>query len=134
MTFVKKDSDSIETRVKRIELKSTYVKVGVVILFFMWILIIQFAEWNNEILSSLINAIVLAIVTYYVLYYFVGIFVTIFGIERPSEEYGEEKRKLTICLDCMLVYDANRLKCPECGKETEIKQIEEEKEEDVHND
>ncbi|MHA1447463.1 MAG: hypothetical protein ACTSSN_12275 [Candidatus Heimdallarchaeaceae archaeon] len=36
--------------------------------------------------------------------------------EREEDDYAA--RKLTTCADCMVVYDARRLNCPECGKET----------------
>ena len=36
--------------------------------------------------------------------------------EREEDDYAA--RKLTACSDCMVVYDARRLNCPECGKET----------------
>ncbi len=36
--------------------------------------------------------------------------------EREEDDYAA--RKLTACSDCMVVYDARRLTCPECGKET----------------
>ncbi len=36
--------------------------------------------------------------------------------EREEDDYAA--RKLTACSDCMLVYDARRLNCPECGKKT----------------
>lgn len=36
--------------------------------------------------------------------------------EREDDDYAA--RKLTACADCMVVYDARRLHCPECGKET----------------
>lgn len=36
--------------------------------------------------------------------------------ELKEDDYAA--RKLTACSDCMVVYDARRLNCPECGKET----------------
>jgi len=39
--------------------------------------------------------------------------------EREEDDYAA--RKLTACSDCMVVYDARRLQCPECGKETKRK-------------
>ena len=40
--------------------------------------------------------------------------------EREEDDYAA--RKLTACSDCMVVYDARRLNCPECGKETTRKE------------
>ncbi len=36
--------------------------------------------------------------------------------EREEDDYAA--RKLTACSDCMVVYDARRLNCPECGEKT----------------
>jgi len=36
--------------------------------------------------------------------------------ELKEDDYAA--RKLTTCSDCMVVYNARRLHCPECGKET----------------
>jgi len=38
--------------------------------------------------------------------------------KEELEEDDYAARKLTSCADCMVVYDARRLNCPECGKET----------------
>ncbi|OLS30828.1 MAG: hypothetical protein HeimAB125_18040 [Candidatus Heimdallarchaeota archaeon AB_125] len=120
----------LENRINSIKIRYRLAILTFFILSFIWIITLQNIDATPyAILLTLGSSIGLALGSFAVLtaaYYFFKFIIFLFKpdpdapmVSKEEREKAEwEKVRLTTCSNCMLVYDARRLNCPECGKET----------------
>lgn len=120
----------LEKRIRSIRTRYRLAILSLIFLFALWYIILEFIGIKAKVLLiywgcilGLATCSFIALTAlFYIFKYFKLLFIPepdapMFSKEELEEDYYSS-RKLAACSDCMVVYDARRLKCPECGKET----------------
>ena len=134
----KKKIKELEKKLASIKIRN-YIYLGFIVLFFgMWSIIlsnsgsnldVQLMKWGC-ILGLTFGTLVGSLVSIGLLSMLMRFILSLVTVEPDEpmvskeelEKGGYTAGKLTACSNCMLVYDARRLKCPDCGKDSERKQ------------